>query len=230
MSDHKSSLFTGMYGAVHQPTTWQQIVKRLETYRADVLADLTPKSSRVIVDLACGDGQYLSRVAVQGRHIFGYDIDRKKISQARKRLKSCQAQVSLTVRDAELKLPHRSFSVDAISIEASLGCFLQPHLVIAECYRVLKPGGVLVIQIGNLAYLLRRLQLLLGQVPTISSFGGYYDGGMLHYFTYASLAKMLTDQGFAITARKNSGVLAGLRSIWPTLLAPDIIYQATKPS
>jgi hypothetical protein len=69
---------------------------------------------------------------------------------------------------------------------------------------------------------------MLGRLPKISSFKGFGDGGMLHYFTYDVLAELLVAQGFEITQATNSGVLAGLRKLWPSLLAPDIIYLATK--
>ena len=80
----------------------------------------------------------------------------------------------------------------------------------------------LVLEVLNLAYLPRRLQLLTGQLPRHSTADGW-DGGHLHNFTQAALAESLVLHGFDVEQWTGSGVLAPLRNWWPSLLSGNLI-------
>lgn len=211
-----------------QPNWLEKLVQRWETNRESVILSLLPDHGGILVDVPCGDGDLLLKASTRFKKLIGYDISRVRITNAKKLLAKTAGRVELSVQDVDQGLPLKANSVDALVCNAAIGCFVNPEAFLAEAHRVLKPKGTLIIQIGNYAYLTRRLALLMGSLPKISSFRGFGDGGMLHYFTYAVLAELITAQGFQITNQTNSGVAASLRRWWPSLLAPDIIYQAVK--
>ncbi len=99
------------------------------------------------LDLGCGTGSALADLASetgQKAIIVGCDLSPGMLSRAgaqTRRLDSFSA-ISLVGADAAL-LPMRSASFDAILLSFTLELFDTPEIpkVLAECQRVLKPGG-----------------------------------------------------------------------------------------
>jgi ubiquinone/menaquinone biosynthesis C-methylase UbiE len=224
----KVETFVQDYGSNFQPSWLEKMIIKHELPRQKVIEKFLPSSGQVLVDLACGDGQFLAKQKTQFKTLIGFDISEVRIKKAKQLLKEASHRAVLKVVDLDEGIPLDDKTADVVVCEASLSCFIRPDKVIEEVHRVLKKNGVFIVQIGNYAYLTRRLALLAGNLPKISSFKGFGDGGMLHHFTYASLKELLEEKKFKVTAQANSGVGAQLRKIWPELLAADIIYQAQK--
>lgn len=219
------------YAHALEASALERLVQRYEVSRTEVMAALLPAKTGTLLDLACGDGALLKRAAAKFRRVIGYDISAARLRRAELTLAAIgkrSPQVTLHSCDLDQGIPLKSASVDAVTCEASLSCFQRPDLLLDEVHRVLKPHGVFVVQIANYAFLPRRLALLVGKLPKISSFTGFGDGGMFHHFTYQSLRELLREHGFHVRRQANSGVAAPVRQIWPSLLAGDIIYLAEK--
>jgi ubiquinone/menaquinone biosynthesis C-methylase UbiE len=89
-----------------------------------------------VLDVACGPGLVTAAAAGRGARAVGVDLSPKMIDLAR-RLHS-----SLTFEIADVvKLPFPEGSFDAVVCNFGLGHFPRPDEAIAECVRVLKPGG-----------------------------------------------------------------------------------------
>lgn len=224
---NKADQFETKYSDNYEPSTLEKFVKKYETFRADVISDLASGSHGTLLDLACGDGEYLWKNKQFYSRLIGIDIASNRVKNALKKFKNVK-NAKFIVHDLDVRLPLPDNSVDTAVCEASIGCLVRPDYFLTEVNRVLKKNGVFIVQIGNYAYFPRRIALLLGKLPKISSFSGFGDGGMLHYFTYNSLKELLITSNFTIEEVSNSGLLAKLRKIWPSLLAPDIIYKAVK--
>jgi hypothetical protein len=70
--------------------------------------------------------------------------------------------------------------------------------VLAECHRVLKPGGQLALILPNMRTVIRIFKLaVLGRFPTVSGDAGY-DGGTRHYFCAQDVFDLLTHAGFQV--------------------------------
>lgn len=226
----KAQPFETVFSNNFKPSLFEQFVQRFEVNRTELITRLLP-GGKVLVDIACGDGKLLFAAAPKYSKCIGFDIAKNRILQAQTKSKRLDhsSKFQFTCADLDTGIPLKDNTVDLVVCEASLSYFLRPEETLSEMYRILKPGGSCIIQIGNYAFLTRRLALLLGVLPKISSFSGFGDGGMLHYFTYKVLKDLLSVTGFTISLVTNSGLAAPFRQIWPELLASDIIIMAKKP-
>lgn len=87
-------------------------------------------------------------------------------------------------------------------------------------------------QVPNIAYLRRRINLLFGKLPVTSSPDNWkeigWDGGHLHYFTKKTFCRLLEECGFRIRKVIGSGLFAKFRNFYPSLLTGDICVKAQK--
>lgn len=130
-------------------------------------------------------------------------------------------------------LPFSDQMFDAVTILMVLEHVFDPFIVIEEISRVTKPGGYLVINVPNIAYLKHRLGLLFGKLPVTSSRHCWemreWDGGHIHYFSIKRL-KWLLNQfgGYQILKIYGSGRLGQIKRLYPSLLCSDIQFLCRK--
>lgn len=109
----------------------------------------------------------------------------------------------------------------------------DPFHAFAELARILRPGGTALINLPNVASIRCRLQLLFGHMPLTSTDGWFeaehWDGGHLHYFTVAEVARLARWAGFNLTALQPVGSFVGLKALRPELLCHEITYTLRKP-
>ena len=109
----------------------------------DYLADL-PRGARVL-EVGCGGGQLAHAVLEQRPDLswVGVDVSKDQIERARRRNADHQ-NAELVVGDA-LALPFADQCFDATVSIASIKHWPDQSKGLAECVRVLRPGGVLVV-------------------------------------------------------------------------------------
>ncbi len=101
-----------------------------------------------ILDIGCGTGLFLEEIASAGSTGAGLDLSREMILRARDR---CRAS-DFTVGTAE-HIPFRDESFDGISSLLAFSYLREPEKVLAEAYRVLRPGGsIAVCTLGRNAF------------------------------------------------------------------------------
>jgi 2-polyprenyl-3-methyl-5-hydroxy-6-metoxy-1,4-benzoquinol methylase len=166
-----------------------------------------------LLDCGCDDGEFTERVArsVMARKVLVIEIDKDRASKA--------AERGIEVISGDL---NRKFKLDDSIADAVIANQVIEHLYdtdnfISEIWRVLKPGGVLVLSTENLASWHNVFALLLGWQPfsltniSESSMGignplALHRGGKgvpktfqhLRAFTPRSLTDLLQNQGFDI--------------------------------
>lgn len=229
MNDHKRDFYEKMYESVNDDHH-NGLYRRLGTFEAsryDVIYKLLPGGERLL-DVGCGDGNFVIRSREKYGEAYGVDITDVMIERAKKNATERDLnRVSFSRADADNGIPFVDGYFDTITCIASLQFMFDPYHVVDEFHRVLKAGGTLIVQVVNIAFLLRRLSLFFGRFPVTAQQCGW-DGGTLHYFTFSSCFRLLSEKGFKVTHKTNSGMFAGCRRLWPSLLAADIIVKGIK--
>lgn len=149
------------------------------------LAGLT-RGDRVL-DLGCGDGNYTGPIADTTGRAVGVDSSWSMLKAARRRLAG-RSDLGWVGGDGG-SLPFRSEAFDAVIAVTVLCLAAEPRRVLDEAYRVLRPGGRLVVgELGrySLWALWRRLRGLVAETV-------YREA---HFFTPAEIRSMLEASGF----------------------------------
>jgi SAM-dependent methyltransferase len=144
---------------------WKRRVRDENRERSEAVLEVllaTAATVRVtrLLDVGCGDAAPTSRwsEAVAARSTFGVDVNRDHLRRCR---------IPVLMADLERGgLPLASASVDAIVLHQVLEHLKNVHHAVAECNRVLRPGGLLAVGLPNLASAHNRLLLLAGRQPT----------------------------------------------------------------
>jgi SAM-dependent methyltransferase len=107
-----------------------------------------------VLDLGCGDGGTAARTLLErGCEYVGVDVSEKAV-----RLANDQGFDARLIDDAA-SLPFAAESFDAVLAIEVLEHLFLPQLAAAEVHRVLKPQGVFILSVPNVAYWRRRLDL-----------------------------------------------------------------------
>ncbi|MDY6950060.1 MAG: class I SAM-dependent methyltransferase [Thermodesulfobacteriota bacterium] len=155
-------------------------------------------SGRRCLDIGCGDGSFSKLVMGHYRHVCGIDFSAVALKHA------ALQGVSPVLADLDgQSLPFRHESFDLVSCLDVIEHVFDPEMLVQESYRVLKKGGVLILTTPNIRFIdhIRKL-LMYGQFPKTSLDKGSYDGGHIHYFTFADIRHLLTTAGFRVLRQR----------------------------
>jgi 2-polyprenyl-3-methyl-5-hydroxy-6-metoxy-1,4-benzoquinol methylase len=200
-----------------------------------------------VLDIGCGFGMYLLTFLRMGvKSASGIDIDASLIERGRKYMVNNNFEADFRVEDCT-KLSHTSNSFDIIFTGDVFEHLteIQKQQCIAEVYRVLRPGGIVVIKTPNLSYLkfslfFKRIKgLLKFQNPLnihIAHTRNNPDNEHIGLTTHKALSRILIDNTFhepQITFQKlnrkaiPASISKRLRKV--LFLNQDIIISARKP-
>lgn len=213
----------------------RKILKRWDINRYGIVYKLAPKGERVL-DIGCGNGYMLFRLVDRYSELYGIDIAPSRLEEARKTVAEKYSNLSKRFYFYEGNLDKgidfESGFFDTIICLAILEHVYDIYLLVKELYRVSKPGGYVIAEVPNIAYLKYRIKLLFGMLPITSSPHNWeeigWDGGHIHYFTMGKLCELFESQGFKVIKKTGSGFLAPLRNWRPSLLTGDLIIKAIK--
>lgn len=118
------------------------LVLRAEEKVAWIQARLPLAQCGACTELGCWDGMVLAALAQRGHVAYGADVSREGFDR-----RARAAGVHLVITDASM-LAVRSASIDLVYSFASFEHFADPHGVVDEAWRVLKPGGYLYLMFG----------------------------------------------------------------------------------
>jgi SAM-dependent methyltransferase len=155
-----------------------------------------------ILDVGCGDGTAAVFAAQRnpGHHLIGLDWSAGSLGQARR--------LGLTVVRGGVDapgLPFASESADVVIMSELIEHLVDTDAALDEAFRVLKPGGSLLLSTPNLAAWYNRGLVALGVQPVFSEVSlravygrpGSQVAGHLHLFTRRALVALLEARGFS---------------------------------
>ena len=109
-------------------------------WRTATVKAIAPQPGEKILDIAAGTGTSAKAIAKSGAEVVALDFSPGMVAQGRKR----HPDLAFVEGDAEA-LPFPPSSFDAVTISFGLRNVNNPQLALGEMYRVLKPGGRVVI-------------------------------------------------------------------------------------
>jgi len=146
------------------------------------VAWLTYKHGGRLLDVGCGNGSFLANMKRLGWLVEGVEVDPKAVIQARSKGVEVWCQTL-----QEKRYPDNFF--DAITLFHVIEHVHEPLEMLAECWRILKKGGLLILTTPNTQSLGRKI------------FREYWRGfeppRHLYLFCRASLARAVELSGFS---------------------------------
>ena len=151
-----------------------------------------------LLDIGCGVGMFVEEAARHGWQVEGVDVNRVAVSYAAE-----QRHLRVSMQDAEGGLPFASGSFDVATLFGVVEHLQKPHRLLADCHRVLRPGGMVVVQTPTEDGLLRRcgrwLFRLSGGKLTFPAYQFYQlHGGHSVCFSRKSLGRLLQQLDFEV--------------------------------
>jgi ubiquinone/menaquinone biosynthesis C-methylase UbiE len=175
---------------------------QLPLWHRTIVEELRPQiDSARILDVGCGTGSLLADLARSGASsLAGVDLAPKILDVARQKLSVEHASADLRAADVEDPLPWASESFDVATLTGALHHFYRPGDAIREIYRVLRPGGrLLVVDPCFFAPVRQIFNLYLRLFP--------HDGDF-HFHSVKGAIKLLECEGFHCALPKPVGLWA----------------------
>ena len=199
-------------------------------WRAATVRAVAPAAGERILDIAAGTGTSSAALARNGARVVAVDFSPGMVAEGRRKHKDLE----FIEADAE-QLPFGDNEFDAVTISFGLRNIQHPKAALGEMYRVLKPGGRLVIcefskppvalvRAGYWAY----LKYLMPAVVTASSSNpaaySYLADSIAEWPDQGELSQWIRGAGFTRVAYRNltAGVVAlhrGRKAADATVLA-----------
>lgn len=128
--------------------SWLNSYFNRPSYRLMAAAlDLGPEDE--LLDVACGWGEFLAIYGSDARRVAGIDVSEEKVGLARQRLADrIGAGTGEVVQGDAAALPWEEATFSAVTCMDAFPFFAVPERVMAEVFRVLRPGGRMLMQIG----------------------------------------------------------------------------------
>jgi demethylmenaquinone methyltransferase/2-methoxy-6-polyprenyl-1,4-benzoquinol methylase len=185
-------------------------------WRVATVRAVDPRPGERILDVAAGTGTSSAALARSGASVVALDFSAGMIAEGRRR----HPAIEFVEGDAE-RLPFGDDGFDAVTISFGLRNVEHPKLALAEMYRVLKPGGRLVVcefskppraifRAGYAAY----MRFALPVVATVASSNreayGYLRESIQQWPDQGTLSQWIRGVGFTRVAYRNlsAGVVA----------------------
>ena len=163
-----------------------------------------------VLDVGCGEGARLVRLRDLGWSVAGIDLDPAAVARAREK--------GLEVHLGELaNAPFGESEFDAITLSHVIEHVPDPGTVLAQCRRVLSPGGQLVVVTPNAGSL--------GHLRFGARWRGLEPPRHLQIFTPPALASAVARAGFAGIRTRTVTRIAGV--IARESLAPESVAGRT---
>jgi ubiquinone/menaquinone biosynthesis C-methylase UbiE len=135
-----------------------------------------------VLEVGCGTGHWLVELMPAGPQLYGLDLSAGMLAQAREQ----KAPLFLTQGTAE-SLPYQAGYFDLVYSVNAIHHFIRPQNYIAEAWRLLRPGGALVV-VG--------MQPRWEDWYVYHYFAGTYEVDLKRFPTWGSVLDWMVGAGF----------------------------------
>ena len=180
-------------------------------------------ASKKVLELGVGDASLTRRLFEAGAVVDGIELDAVAADLARP---YCRAIVVDDLDD--FRSAHREERYDLIIAADVLEHLRDPEFVLSQLRDLVRPGGMLVVSLPNVANVYVRLNMLLGRFPYHTK--GILDRTHLHFYTLKSAERLFTKAGWTVRERDVTAI--PLVIVFPFLVKPVFrplmaIFRAT---
>jgi ubiquinone/menaquinone biosynthesis C-methylase UbiE len=180
------------------------------------LVDLPPSSP--ILEVGCGDGSFSKELAKYSADITAIDISESQIAENNRNRHL--GGITFRQHDVAERLPYPDQTFQVIWCSEVLEHLFDPAFALVEMYRVLNPGGKLLVTVP---YHGRFKNVLIA----LFKFDEHYTPSNPHirFYTKATLSRLARKAGFSAVRTDTCGMAKPLRDLFvPT----NILLSATK--
>ena len=164
------------------------------------------------LELGGGTGEFSRRLSNAGFAVTFVDYSEHNLARA------SDAGYETARLDLNKGLPvFEDESFDLVVMLEVIEHLVAAEFILAECYRVVRPGGFVIVSTPNFAYLFNRLRILAGN---LSKDEGYH----YRFFTPAVLEARLTAAGFDIDTTNHSTPAIGVNMVRNKLLGKNRLH------
>lgn len=185
-------------------------------WRFATVKAINPRPGERILDIAAGTGTSSAALAKTGAHVIAFDFSPGMVAEGRRK----HPDLEFIEGNAE-HLPFGDNEFDAVTISFGLRNVNNPQAALAEMYRVLKPGGRLVIcefskppialvRAGYHAYLKYVMPTVVGVTSSNNEAYDYLGESIRAWPDQGELSRWIRGVGFTRVAWRNltAGVVA----------------------
>jgi 2-polyprenyl-3-methyl-5-hydroxy-6-metoxy-1,4-benzoquinol methylase len=165
-----------------------------------------------ILDLGCGNGALCSLLYSQGFDVVGTEPDAGGVCIAREQLPSISFY-QIGVDDDPDGIIKSEGLFDAVVSTEVIEHLYSPHLLPRFARSCLKPGGLLIVTTPYHGYLKNLVLSLAGKWDHHHT--SLWHGGHIKFWSRATLAKLLVDEGFVVERFLGAGRLPWL---WKSMI------------
>jgi demethylmenaquinone methyltransferase/2-methoxy-6-polyprenyl-1,4-benzoquinol methylase len=210
-------------------------------WRSLTVRAIAPQAGEHILDLAAGTGTSSAALAKSGAHVVAADFSAGMIEVGRQK----HPDLEFVQADA-MALPFKTGEFDAVTISFGLRNIEKPKLALKELYRVLKPGGRLVIcefskppvailRAGYSAYLKYVMPIVVDTASSNPEAYGYLAESIADWPDQTTLSQWIRGAGFTRVAYRNltAGVVAlhrGHKPVKSTSRKPKVAAAPNTPA
>jgi len=145
-----------------------------------------------LIDLGCGRGEFMRLAARRGWQVQGADVASGNVEHCR------AAALAVQAVDLNEPLPWPDGSFDCVTMVEVIEHVVNTEGLLEEIFRVLAPGGRLLLTTPNIAFYKFRQRALMGKAPP-------EEGYSVRYFIKRKLTRLLHEAGFALTRAGSFG-------------------------
>lgn len=200
-----------------------------DSFNQFVYDEIPPNSH--CLDVGCSTGNLgFALKTSKGCSVNGIESNPEAAAVARNR--GYDQVFVLDLNNELTALPSNDQEYDVITCADVLEHLVTPEKVLGHLCRLLRPGGMVVTSLPNVAFALTRLHLLLGNWEYQKY--GILDRTHLRFYTIKSGRQMIASTGLQITAVKPYNQFGALRYLnpldkwFPTLLAYQFLVVAKR--